>query len=259
MKRFTFKVAAGAAALAAAGSALANTSMSIGANTDGNGSSIFVDVIDSTNQTSFIYDVGKRYGNWPDTGLSVSLANDANWSTFISGVGASDQVTYQVQGYVSIAPSTFKLDMTGTTPGSMTNSNLKSLTGADTFINAVNNSTSSTTNSLYAALSSNPAAYGGALSLGTTTSQNPPSATLGTALNFFQWTMNGTINLTQANRSQLSGQWDLTKAGLLTYGTVGAVPLPPSLTLLLSGGVLVALIARRRRSAAEAPLGGALA
>ncbi|HUL19421.1 MAG TPA: hypothetical protein VLV29_09165 [Steroidobacteraceae bacterium] len=252
MKRSILALA-GFAALGAAGSALADTTLFPGTSTTG--SSIFVEVIDSTNNTSFTFDVGSRVGNWTDGSLSISLASDPNWTTFIGGVGAQDNVIYQVQGIVSVAPSTYTLDMTSNSLGNLSNSQLKSVGAANTFITAVNGTASATTNSIYAAQSTNPAAYGGSLSLGTATTNTNPHDLLGTALNFYQWTLNGTLNTNQANVNQFSGQWDLTSAGLLTYSGAAAVPLPPSVVFLLSGGVLIALIARRRTSGAPVSMG----
>ena len=99
---------------------------------------------------------------------------------------------------------------------------------------------------MFATKSGTPAAYAGdQFSLGT--EGVTYTAAIGTAMGFYNYTLNGTSNTTKANLVTFAGQWDLTSAGAFTYA-VSSVPLPPGLTLLLSGVVLTTLIARRRNS-----------
>ncbi len=262
MKRLTTRILAGAVALAAAGSALADMSLAPGTSGDG---SIFLNVIDTTNQTSFAFDTGLKVNQFNGNvsqNFSSLLASDPNWATFINGVSSADltngAVTYDVVGVNTVQTTNFVLDATSNAPagtgpgdlGSTSNSQLKGVTAINSFINAVNQTPSSTTDSLFASNANTPAAYAGTkLSLGTQTASNP--VTIGTTLGFYNWVLNGTVTSAKATVSAFAGTWDLTSAGAFTYTVASTVPLPPSLMLLLSGIVLTALIARRRSSNAS--------
>lgn len=264
MKRLTTRILAGAVALAAAGSALADMSLAPGTSGDG---SIFLNVIDATNQTSFAFDTGLKvneFNGGVGHDFSSVLASDPNWATFISGVSGNDlssgAVTYDVVGVNTVQTTNFVLDATsnasaGAGPGALgstSNSQLKGVTAVNSFINAVDQTPSSTTDSLFASNATTPAAYAGTkLSLGTQTASNP--VTVGTTLGFYNWVLNGTVTSAKATVSAFAGTWDLTSAGTFAYTVASStVPLPPSLMLLLSGIVLTALIARRRSSTGSA-------
>jgi hypothetical protein len=244
MKRLTLTILAGVAAVAATGSALANTALLSGNPGPG---SIFLEVIDSTNNTSFTFDTGLTMASFTGAAFSQNLASDANWQTFITGTAAGDTISWLVGGQNSASGPASAMDMTTSSLGGLTNSQLKSVSAANPFISAVNNTTSTTTNSIFAAQSTNSAAYGGSLSFGTALTNQVALNAMDTAVNFYNWVINGTLNLTQATATQFTGQWELTSAGLLTFsGGVAPVPLPPSLLLLLSGAVLTTMLARRR-------------
>jgi hypothetical protein len=246
MKRLTLTILAGVAAVSATGTALADTALLSGNPGPG---SIFLEVIDSSNNTSFTFDTGLTMATFTGGAFSQNLAGDANWQTFINGTTTGDNITWLVGGQNSASQATSSLDMTTSSLGGMTNSQLKTVSAANPFISAVNNTSSTTTNSIFAAQSTNSAAYGGSLSFGTSLQNMVALNALDTAVNFYNWVLNGTLNLTQATAKQFTGQWELTSAGLLTFsGGVAPVPLPPSLLLLLSGAVLTTMIARRRSS-----------
>lgn len=256
---FALKALVAAVALSAAGSAFAQTTISNGNTGDG---SLFLNVWDSTNSTSYTLDLSAtsvlgstQHMNEFNGGgtLTFNLGSDSNWTSFLSGIGGSDSVQYNILGLNTPAGGVNQLDLTsnaakGTTSGkvgSTTNSQLSNISNINTFINAINTSggasaISVTTNS------SNPWYYG--------TGNGIPSgvpntlAALGTALSFYQLADAGTGNLGKASVLTYAGTWNLTSAGLLSYGSVSAVPLPKSLVLLLSGLVLMGVIARRGKT-----------
>lgn len=259
---------AGALAVAASGSVLANTSIAPGSTGDG---SLFLNVIDTTSQTSYTLDLSalnagnkiKEFNG--NASQSFTLTSDANWTAFTAGVGASDNVVYDVvAGNTIVGAQSFTFTSaaaTGTTAGSVggtTNQQLKN-NNVDPFINAVNASTNTSTTSLFVqntGANANPPAYAG-------TAFQPASgipstfAAVGSAMSFYNLSLNGTNTLTKATVTTYAGQWDLTNLATLSY--VSAVPLPMPLTLLLSGLALMGIIARRGKSQSDISLSGAAA
>jgi hypothetical protein len=81
----------------------------------------------------------------------------------------------------------------------------------------------------------------------------------GTALAFYQET---SVNLRSASivatLATLAGTWNL-NGGVLTYGSLSAVPLPTPLLLLLSGLGLMGVVARRGKGASTDFVPGAAA
>ena len=252
MKRMKSTVLLSVAAVLAAGSAFANTTIKDGVTGDG---SLILDVVDTASQTSFTFDTGKTISSFNgNSSLTFDLSGDANWQAFIASTGASDTLTYNVVGVNTVNPTGWVLDGTsnaaaGTATGqlgSITNAQLKQISALNSFINAVNSTTTNTANSIFASAATNNAAYVGAsMSLGT--EKITSGDLIGTPQGFYQWTLGPqpTNNLQKANIATFAGQWSLSKAGAFTYS---AVPLPPGLALLLSGMALTALIARRRSS-----------
>jgi hypothetical protein len=255
MKRFTLKVLAGVAAVACSGAALANMTLAPG--TPGPGS-IFVSVIDLDKGTSFTYDTGATVASFNGSFTPVDLSTvdgGSNWASFIASTAAGDNIVYQVQGVNTPASQQFVLDMssnagTGTTNGKLGNINndqLFQITAVNNFVNAANSIVQAPTKSVWASSSVNsPANAFDSLSLGTLLV--PARAALGTAISFYQWVLGSdpTNTLQKAVFTSLGGKWTLTTAGLLSFSGAAAVPLPPSVILLLSGFVLMALISRRR-------------
>jgi hypothetical protein len=260
----------GAVALTAAGSALANTTIANGGTGDG---SLFLNVVDTTAGTSYTLDLSatnagdhvKEFNG--SVSQSVSLTGDSNWTSFTSSIGAGDLVSYNVVGDVTLNNQnqfTFTSNSAKGTGaglvGGSTNTQLKN-NNMDSFINAVNASTNTSTSSLFVtstgANANTPAYFGSAF----VTAGGLPATTdaVGTPLAFYNLSLNGTSNLNKASVTTYAGTWDLTNLSTLSYN-VSAVPLPMPLTLLLSGLALMGIIARRGKSqSADLSFSGAAA
>jgi len=274
--KLTLKLLVGAVALTAAGSVFANTSLKDG-NATGGGS-LFLNVVDTTNSTSFVFDTGLTLSSFTgNSPLTYNLSTDANWNSFLTGAG-SDALQYNVVGVTTNAAGgqynvAFTSNAaTGTSVGkvgSTSNGTLQSVANLNPFIAAINASTSSTSNSLYVqdtGANANDAAYfgnnysiGGGFTTTTTTSGIKDIYAAGTATKFYELSPNGDINNISAKAlvTAFAGTWNLV-GSTLSY-TVSSVPLPDSLGLLLGGVALMGLIARRGKSNDAAGLPGAAA
>ncbi|MBV8784998.1 MAG: hypothetical protein JOZ67_12485 [Gammaproteobacteria bacterium] len=216
-------------------------------------------VFDSTAQASMTFDVGLNLSTFNGSSNYVfSLASDPEWQAFIAAIPAADltngNVSYEVVGanYPSQTASSIDMTTNSSSTGSVTNQMVKGVSAMNPYYSAANvQSTNSTSTSLFATKSGSPATYtgsGGGLTLGTIGATVAPSDLLGTAIKFFDFAISGTgNNFSKATVTLFSGSWLLDSQGNLTYnGSAGAVPLPPSVVLLLSGGILMALLGRRR-------------
>ena len=215
-------VLAGAVALACSGAASAQTS-------GGPNGTIFINVVDTTSGTSFLFDTGLLVSSFTGlTGYSVNLASNsassAAYAAFVaSEAGSSDTIDYSVVG--SYAP-------TSGTPLDLTLSTANAAGGATFF------AASSTTqwNSGYEA--------GLEADLGSASD----NALLGSAIGFYAVTATSNSSRGGASVSTFASSWDLTSAGVLTYGSGSPVPLPTPLLLMLSGLGLLGLVGRRKQS-----------
>lgn len=237
----------GAIAVAATGSAFANTAIAPGSSGDG---SIFLNVWDSTQQTSFTLDLSalntsdhvKEFNG--GVAQQFTLTGDANWTSFTNSIAAGDTVLYDVVGGITSSGKNQFTFTSGATVGSTTNQQLKN-NNIDPFINAVNATPQNSTTSLFATAATNPGAYAGT-GLSTAAGIPDTSAAVGSAVAFYNLSLNGTSNLTKAHVTTYAGTWDLTNLTTLTYSV--PTPLPMPLTLLLSGLALMGVIARRGKS-----------
>ncbi|HVO47269.1 MAG TPA: hypothetical protein VMT29_13125 [Steroidobacteraceae bacterium] len=258
--KIALKLLAGAVALSLAGGALAaNTSA------DANGT-IFLNVVDTTQNTSFMFDTGVSVStfNGDTSTYSHSIASDPNYQAFVAAEGTGDVINYSVVGTTNTADSfgntpisliTAIADPASTTSGFQAND---VATQIGSFLAVIKNPKGGSTFNLASGAPANDWArggYEGSLEgdIGTVTD----NAALNTPLAFYD-VASGDNSATRggATVTLLAHTWNLTSAGLLTYN-VSQVPLPAPLVLLLSGLGLMGLLGRRGQR--QADLGGALA
>jgi hypothetical protein len=259
---FKMKVLAGAIAMAIGGTAMANTSLDGAATGD-----VFLNIIDTTNNTSFLYDTGMstaQFGNGTAS-FSTSVAADPNYTAFMTGAG-SNALTYSVLSATNNGTTGTVNFTSTTTPAPIPGFNVVQ---AQASINAgfllpANAVTSSTSNSVYLQLVNGNNWWGAAIAEGATTSNlaigiGADSTSVGTALNYYSETSSALRSKTVlSTTSTFAGTWDLTANGTLSYNT-SPVPLPTPLLLLLSGLGLMGVVARRGKSAGDFSSGAAAA
>jgi hypothetical protein len=247
----TVKMLLGAVALAVAGNALADTSLA----TLSPGS-IVLNVVDTTNNTSFLFDTGLTTSSFNGSlNYSFNVGADANWTAFLAGrVNSSDELAFDVVGVVAPTTSTGIRQAFTTSASAITVTNFNLTQAATTgrnYYNAVNLTTSPTTTSEYSGAGGTDAAkwFNSEPNWSTSLGGATDLSGLGTALDFYSVVQNGTLSgsrTIQAFITKFAGTWNLTSAGALSY--VVATPLPASWTLILSGLALMGVIARRRKS-----------
>jgi len=260
------KVLAGAIAMAIGGAAMANTNLD--ATTTGD---VFLNIVNTTNNTSFVYDTGISTANFTgSTTFSVNLASDPNYQTFIAAGGTLDYSIVSATENTANKSNEFTIDSTGTLVPDSTLQTKLNLSAAQTaifdFVNNANTIASTTTNSAFVsgtgtvgALSGSPAFWGtdeGILSTRIFGLDEPPfgdNAAPGNALTFYQVNINGSTAL---------GTWDLngtvaTFEGANVGTGTSPVPLPTPLLLLLSGLGLMGVVARRGKPSADLASGAA--
>lgn len=256
------------AATTLAGSAFAAT---LADGTTGNGS-LILNVYDATTKVSYVKDTGLRLNDFTGTSnLSFDLSGDANWTTFLANTAAGDYVRYNVVAWSDVnSPLNFKALTTTNAPatqgsttsgnvGFTTNNQLKQATaGENPFINALSNGpvndplnpNPAHDSAFVTQASFSPGYFGDSFQdTWNTKFSFDTTADIGTSLNVYKLSLNGTANLSKVLITSYSGQWDLSKAGALTYtvpGTPPTVPEPSSLVLALAGFSVVGAIVRRR-------------
>ena len=254
------KVLAGAIAMAIGGAAMANTNLDVTTTGD-----VFLNIVNTTNDTSFLYDTGISTANFTSsTSFSVNLTSDPNYQAFIAAGGTLDYSVISSTSDGSTKANEFTVDVTGTTAplsGNLLRGNLgQANTSIGAFLVNANAVASTTTNS--ALLSGATAFWGGIPNEGIVSEnlfnqgQTPyaDNTAPGTALTFYQESVNGGINAL--------GTWDLngavaTFAGANVGTGTSPVPLPTPLLLLLSGLGLMGVVARRGKPSADIASGAA--
>jgi len=242
-----------AGALALAVSAQANAGIA-GASTTVGGGDLILSVWDTTSATSYTEDLGISLSSFlasPTTPLSV--AADANMTTFLSGATASTTVwnlAAMASGTAFSAYNFLSTAAAGTTPSAISNATVKTYNSStDGFMAAVALA-AGTANSVVVANSANPTAYAG----GTTWGSNfggkanfSNAAGLGVSQSFFSLKPSSASGIGQATVTAFANPVTLSTTGTLSIGTVAAVPEPGEWALMLSGFGLVGFIAARRK------------
>jgi hypothetical protein len=244
----------GAAALAIGGTAMAQTNINT---TTGD---VFLNIVDTTTQTSFLLDTGvtqAQFGNGTGT-YSISLAGNTTFSQFLTNAGGSltaSRIDYSVFS-VTNNPSGPVVDFSTNSP---LNSAASALTVAQAesnlaaFVlgaNANNTATTALPGSAYLAT----AFYFGAptteanLENALLNAGGSDNAAVGTPLSFYNTSAGSGRVATYNGVTTEPYTWNLSSAGLLTYN-VGTVPLPTPLLLLLSGLGFMGVVARRNKAA----------
>jgi hypothetical protein len=246
----SLQVLGGAVALALSGGAFAAT-------TADSAGTIFLTVDDVTAHTSYVFDTGLSATTFPDATFTKNLASDPNFQSFIATVQAGDAVTYAVIGgsQTTATPALYTVDFTApttVTPVAQNGSAVNTAWGelGPFLLTRANPSSGSS----YASSAVETAAKwvdGGYDTVFSSQNAAQDGTSLGIAMNFYDATTTkpSSIKLNSSTLGTFSGQWDFTSAGLLTYTTPSAVPLPAPLMLLLSGLGLMGIVARRRQPA----------
>jgi hypothetical protein len=252
------KVLTGAIALAIGGTALANTTL------DGTSTGdVFINVVDTTNSTSFIYDTGISQAAFSGTTTYTnSFASDPNYAAFKAAEGGSDNLDFSVFSATkpTSASEVVYFSSSITAPTTQTSVNMAGaaaniggfLVGANSFASTTSNSalltgsyefgTALTEGNISATLLNNPnvnAAGGYAV-----------DGALGTSLSFYKDAASRSGVTT--NAVAFAGTWTVNALGTYTYNGGGSgpptVPLPTPIVLLLSGLGLMGVVSRRTKA-----------
>ena len=240
-------ILAGAVALACSGGAIAQTSA-------GPNGTIFINIVDTTSGTSFLFDTGLLVSSFTgSTSYSVNLATNsassAAYAAFVATEGGSDTIDYSVVGNyapTSGVPLDLTLSTASTTP--TTSAGTKGVAAAGqiqafvaTNINPAGGST------FFAASSTSQWNSGYEAGLESDLGSASDNALVGSSIGFYAVTATSNSSRGGATVSTFASSWDLSSAGVLTYGSGSPVPLPTPLLLMLSGLGLLGLVGRRKQ------------
>jgi hypothetical protein len=265
IRNLGLKALAGAVALALGGNALANTTFNP-ASADGH---LFLNVVDNTKNTSYVYDTGitassviANSGSFNFS--SGSLTSDSNYVAFLASIGAGDSIDYSVI-------STTKVGTTGSALFTTSQGSVAKVTGQKVgnavnagvgFQQGANNAASSSpTSALLDSTNSwvnlsgaaTPESVFGTNLFGSGATSGSQGA-IGTAMSFYYETSSALTALsnTGTTLAKLAGQWLLANDTLTYTSATSEVPLPAGLPLLLSGLAAMGLFGRRKGGALKA-------
>ena len=242
-------VLAGAVALACSGGAMAQTSA-------GPNGTIFINIVDTTSGTSFLFDTGLLVSSFTgSTSYSVNLATNSSsssaYAAFVaSEKGSSDTIDYSVVGNYAVGsapPPPFVTLATATsTPTPATGAQGYQAAGQiQAFLGTNINPAGGAT--FFASTSTTQ--WNSGYEAGLQTDGISDNTLVGNAIGFYAITTTANNSRpTSVSVSPFASTWDLTSAGVLTYGSGSPVPLPTPLLLMLSGLGLLGLVGRRKQS-----------
>ena len=252
LKAVAGALAIGAAALSVSGTALANTSINATSTGD-----VFINVVDTKNNTSFIYDTGFSQSAF-NTNLTqtFTFTSDANWTSFWN---AADTHTWSVVSATkgTTAPITATIYFTsalaslGAVVG---NAVSQAQAVVNSFSTGSNGTASSTSNS---ALLPTAQYWGAALTEGVFSTQLTSQAagdntTIGNTMAFYSESSHNLASSSiAATLATLAGTWSMSSTGVAMYTVASSVPLPAPLMLLLSGLGLTGVFGRRKALGVE--------
>jgi hypothetical protein len=250
-------VLAGAVALACSGGAFAQTTSA------GASGTIFINIVDTTTNTSFMFDTGLSVSSFADptsylTNLATNSASSAAYASFVASEsnagGVADSIDYSVVGNYSPTSGTPYAVTLATAVSKPTT--VSGVIGAEAagqiqaFVGTINNPAGGATFNSASAAPANTWNNGGyEAGLENNLGGVSDNAQVGTSLSFYAITTNNSSGSRNgAAVSAFTGTWDLTSAGVLTYSEPSTVPLPTPLLLMLSGLGLLGLVGRRKQS-----------
>jgi hypothetical protein len=241
-------ILAGAVALACSGAASAQTSA-------GPNGTIFINVVDTTSGTSFLFDTGLLVSSFSGSGsysvnLATNSASSAAYAAFVATEGGSDTIDYSVVGNYAPTSGT-PLDLTlATATSTPTPANggkgVQAAGAIQTFLGANSNPAGGAT--FFAAGSANQWNSTFEPGLQTSLGNISDNTLVGNTIGFYAITTTANSTKGGVSVSPFASSWDLTSAGVLTYGSGSPVPLPTPLLLMLSGLGLLGLVGRRKQS-----------
>jgi hypothetical protein len=247
--------AIGVAALAIGGTAMAQT------NLDAVVGDVFLNIVNTTTQTSFLYDTGitqAQFGSGTGS-YSLGLSGNSTYQAFVAAAGGSltgSNIDYSVFSVTNNSSGPVVL-FSSNSPLSPTASALTvsqaagDLSGFLLGANANNTATTPLAGSaiLGSAFYFGAAGTEGPIEAALLAAGGSDNAAVGTPLAFYNTSAGSGRTATYNGVTTEPSTWNLSSAGLLTYGSVSAVPLPTPLLLLLSGLGFMGVVARRNKAA----------
>jgi hypothetical protein len=247
--------AIGVAALAIGGTAMAQT------NLDAVAGDVFLNIVNTTTQTSFLYDTGitqAEFGSGNGS-YSLGLSGNSTYQQFVTAAGGSltgSNIDYSVFSVTNNSSGPVILFSSNSPLSSNANATTVAQAAGDLggFLTGANANNTATTPLAGSAILGTAFYFGaggteGAVEAALLASAGSDNAAVGTPLAFYNTSAGSGRVATYNGVTAEPYTWNLSSAGLLTYNTVSAVPLPTPLLLLLSGLGFMGVVARRNKAA----------